>query len=77
MALGPGKYDDLCSEVRERASADGAIVIVLNGDRGSGFSCQANLQAMAALPDILERMARQLRQDMPGGVEPSEPWPRQ
>lgn len=65
MAFGPGKYDDLCTMVREQAKAAGAIVIVMNGERGSGFSCQANLQAMADLPDILESMARQIRRDQP------------
>lgn len=65
MSIGPGRYDDLCTMVRKKAKADGAIVIVLKGKRGSGFSCQANLQAMADLPDILESMARQIRRDLP------------
>lgn len=38
MALGPGKYDDLCTYVREKAKAEGAIVIVYGGERGQGFS---------------------------------------
>lgn len=65
MSIGPGRYDDLCTMVREQAKADATVIIVLNGKRGSGFSCQANLQAMADLPDILESMARQIRRDLP------------
>lgn len=63
MTIGRGKYDDLCTIVREEAKADGAVIIVLNGERGSVFSCQCNLQAMADLPDILESMARQICRD--------------
>jgi hypothetical protein len=61
MALGPGKYDDLCTEVREKAQARGVIVIVFDGNKGSGFSCQTDLLVMKQLPDILEDMARQIR----------------
>jgi hypothetical protein len=62
MALGPGKYDDLCTMVREQAKAKGAVIIVLDGEHGKGFSCQADLRATLALPDILESVARQMRE---------------
>lgn len=65
--LGPGRYDSLCTQVREEAKAQGAIVIIINGERGSGVSCQADLQATLALPDVLEHMARQMRADMARG----------
>jgi hypothetical protein len=61
MPLGSGIYDDLCTEVREKAHADGAIVIVINGVRGNGFSCQASLETTVQLPDLLEDIARQMR----------------
>lgn len=65
MALGPGKYDDLCSRVREEAGAAAAFVIVINGTKGSGFSLQTdNPLLLAKLPDLLEDMARQLRDDV-------------
>jgi hypothetical protein len=70
MALGPGKYDDLCTLVRERSGikdVGGAIVIII-GDRGrNGFSCQADLATMRVLPDLLEDVARQIRQDAGNG----------
>lgn len=65
--LGPGKYDDLCTLVRERAGGDGisgVIVIVMGGNRGTGFSCQADLQTMSILPDILQNVVDQMRADM-------------
>lgn len=69
MAMGPGKYDDLCTLVRERAGikdVGGAIVIIMGGQSGSGFSCQGDPTTMRALPDLLEDVARQMRQDTDG-----------
>lgn len=65
--IGPGKYDDLCTLVRERAKAAGVIVIVLGGERGPGFSCQADLASTLVLPDMLELIASQIRADMNAG----------
>jgi hypothetical protein len=67
MALGPGKYDDLCTHVREKAKAQAAIVIVLNGERGSGFSMQAGLNETLGLPELLESIAAQIRGDLAKG----------
>jgi hypothetical protein len=62
MTVGPGKYDDLCTVVREKANAAAAIVIVIGGTKGSGFSVQCDPPTLARLPDVLETMARQLRE---------------
>lgn len=66
MALGPGRYDDLCTLVRERAGVaeGGAIVIIIGGDRGSGFSVQADLATTAKLPDLLEHIAKEIRESV-------------
>lgn len=64
MSDGPGKYDDLCTYVREEANAAGAVVIVINGERGSGFSIQLPVEITPhGLADILERMAVTIRSD--------------
>jgi hypothetical protein len=63
MALGPGKYDDVCTEIRERLNAVGIILIVIEGDQGTGFSCQGNAQTITRLPGTLEQVAMQMRQD--------------
>lgn len=65
MALGPGRYDDLCTLVRERAEAEGALLVILDGQRGHGFSCQASWEATLALPDILEDVIAKLREAPP------------
>lgn len=68
MALGPGKYDDVCTMVTEQVGIDvrggGVIVIVFGGNRGNGFSCQADLATTLALPDVLEEVARQIRESV-------------
>jgi hypothetical protein len=70
MALGPGKYDDLCTMVRERAGiADGAVggvlLIVIGGEHGNGFSCQADFVTTLKLPALLENVAKEIRESGP------------
>lgn len=67
MPVGPGKYDDLCTYVREKANAQGAIVVIINGDRGAGFAVQADLQTTLTLADMLEHMAKQIRESIAQG----------
>jgi hypothetical protein len=72
MAMGPGKYDDLCQLVCERAGVNdhggGAIVIVVGGNRGSGFSCHADLQTLSTLADLLQTVVDAIREDTAGSV---------
>jgi hypothetical protein len=60
MALGPGKYDDLCTYVKDQAQAAGVIVLVHQGRQGSGFSVQGTLEFMLRIPDLLRQMADQI-----------------
>lgn len=60
---GAGKYDDECTIVREMTEGETVAVIVINGDRGSGFSLQTTeVTPMNVLADVLESMAKELRQ---------------
>jgi hypothetical protein len=61
--IGPGKYDDLCTVIRERAKARGVILIIFDGEHGSGFSVQADLLTTLRLPEILRRTADQIERD--------------
>jgi hypothetical protein len=61
---GPGKYDDLATTVREQAKANGVIVIVIGGDKGTGFSVQGGVETLLALPTILRSTADQIEQDL-------------
>ena len=65
MALGPGKYDHLCTYVRMKSKAPGARVIVLGGTKGSGFSVQVDASRLAStdLVAILRDMANQIESE--------------
>jgi hypothetical protein len=64
MALGPGKYDDQATQVRTATQASGAIVIILGGVNGSGFSVQGPIDLEAKLPAILRNVANQIESDL-------------
>jgi hypothetical protein len=63
MPIGPGKYDAWCTEVRQETNAGAVLLIVLDGVHGSGFSCQADLATTLTLPELLERVAADIRRD--------------
>lgn len=58
--IGPGKYDDVCGTVRAITAAKAAIVIILGGRLGSGFSVQGPPALVLRLPEMLRRMAAQI-----------------
>ena len=62
MSWGPGKYDDLCSLVRDKSGASSVLLVILDGNKGNGFSCQTDLAGTLALPDLLEMVAKQIRE---------------
>jgi hypothetical protein len=64
MARGPGKYDDVATMALRETRASGVIVIVVGGDRGSGFSVQAVEGVALDLPQILRTMADQIEKDV-------------
>jgi hypothetical protein len=61
--MGPGKYDDECTWVRERTHAEGVLLIVIHGNRGEGFAAQASPEVLVQLPELLEHVAKQIRKD--------------
>ena len=67
MPLGPGKYDDLCTYVREKTKADGVIVVIIDGERGSGFSMQADPLVAFTLPHTLRNLAQQIEDSLTAG----------
>lgn len=73
MPVGPGKYDELCTHVRQQTGALGAIVIVIQGEKGSGFSCQAIPGVMLGIPALLRMMAAEIESSgPPSGMPPSD-----
>ena len=69
--IGPGKYDDEVTRVQTRTQATGVILIVIGGNRGEGFSCQATLETTLKLPTMLRTIADQIEADLAAkGLEP-------
>lgn len=60
----PGKYDDICTVARNKAKANGAVLIIIDGNKGSGFSVQLPLSHLLSLPAMLETMAKEIRLDL-------------
>jgi hypothetical protein len=60
---GPGKYDALATTVREAARARAVVVIVVDGEHGSGFSVQMREAVALALPAMLRRIADAIEAD--------------
>jgi hypothetical protein len=60
MTLGAGKYDDEATAVRTLLHAEGVILFVLEGDRGSGMSVQMSAIAALRIPTILRHVADEI-----------------
>jgi hypothetical protein len=61
--IGPGKYDDACSAAWTATEAEGVLLIVINGNQGSGFSARASVRVLRDVPKILHSIADQLAAD--------------
>ncbi len=64
MAEGPGKYDDECTIARHLTGAAACLLVILGGNKGSGFSvhidpARANVDNRE-LARILREIARQV-----------------
>lgn len=62
--LGLGRYDDLCTKAREEAKAIGAVLMIICGEKGSSFSCQAPREITEDLPNMLRHMADQIEKSV-------------
>jgi hypothetical protein len=73
MPIGAGKYDPECTAARESAQAEAVLLIVLNGNRGAGFSLQSvgGPATPAVLCDLLEHVVRQIRASLPPDAKPT------
>lgn len=60
MPAGPGKYDDVVTKMREETQAKVAIAIIIEGNKGSGFSVQAEENVGPYLPNMLRSIASEI-----------------
>ena len=56
------KYEAICTDIYDRTEASVALVVILGGPKGDGFSCISYDPAiLATLPAILENVAAEIR----------------
>lgn len=55
--LGPGKYDQQAEQLLKELSAQGLLLIVIGGNRGTGMSVKSDPVLLAALPTVLRHTA--------------------
>jgi hypothetical protein len=61
---GPGKYDFICTKALLAAQAQCALLIILDGKHGDGFSVNFTDQKyISSLPSILREVADQIEHD--------------
>lgn len=62
---GPGKYGEHASKVLEATSATAVVLIVVGGNKGSGFSVQARADDFppVLLAETLEEIAKEIRRE--------------
>lgn len=63
-ARGGGKYDAEVRELMERLQAQGVVLLILAGNKGSGFSVAATPPAVAVLADVMESAAADMRKHL-------------
>jgi hypothetical protein len=61
--IGPGKYDDLCTHVRQQVATKGVVVIVLEGTRGNGFGVQLEPAVRGSIVEVLRAVADQIERE--------------
>ncbi len=60
---GPGKYNDIATEIRERTKARGIILIIVGGTQGQGFAVQGDALSLAIMPQAIRHVADQMDKD--------------
>lgn len=61
MPVGPGRYDNECMQALHSTKAEGVLLVVINGDRGHGFSLTTSSpEIVAGLPHLLRSVAEEI-----------------
>jgi len=64
MPIGPGKYDEMVTFIRESHLANGVVLIVFGGVKGSSFCIQATPEIQVKIPTLLREMAVNIEKDI-------------
>ena len=73
MAVGAGKYDAQLTVALELllpgpAGPPTGVLVILNGPKGPGFSCQCTRDELAVVPAILRKLAADIEADFRGSL---------
>ena len=60
-----GNYDDYAARVQAETNAEGVLLIVLGGNKGTGFSVVATERVVAAIPRIIRDTADMIEKTRP------------
>lgn len=63
MAIGGGKYHKQLMDLKRETEAEAVFLIVINGNQGHGISAAADLDIAKTIPDVLERVAQEMREE--------------
>jgi predicted nuclease of predicted toxin-antitoxin system len=66
-----GRYDNLTDRVLGETDADGVILVVLGGNKGSGFTLSCKAEVTERLHDALPSMLRQIADTIESGAQPT------
>jgi hypothetical protein len=64
MTFGAGQYDGEASALKKATQAEGVVLLIVDGIRGSGLCVQAPLDVLLALPAALRDAAAEIEQDL-------------
>ncbi len=72
MPVGPGKFDLLCTYVREKATAEAAAVVIISAKEGAGFSVQCPPELSPLLANTFRHVADEIERQFPN-ANPAKP----
>ena len=64
---GKSKYDSELTTALKSAGAVSGILIIADGKKGGGFAVQVDERYISAMPQMLEIIAQQIREDIKKG----------
>lgn len=67
---GGGRYDAECEALRERFKARAVLLVVVDGERGTGMSHTGDAASKAELPEVLGAVSLNIRAMQRLGLHP-------
>ena len=63
MPAGPGRFDLLCTYVREKSKAEASAVVILSSKDGAGFSVQCPKALSKTLAGVFRHVADEIERE--------------